>query len=136
MYALYLQVYNVCVWEVFLDTSHWDPTTILLKAVDKGCIFTILEVQGGVKFVTLGFLGGQNCQKNQSWVFGGVYLTNAMLLCVDQYTLSYTARCSLHQVHGSQCTKEYYTKYSWRTLADECMVSEVLRVVRRCRVLL
>ena len=25
---------------------------------------------------------------------------------------SYTARFSLHQVHGSQCTKEYYTKYS------------------------
>ena len=24
----------------------------------------------------------------------------------------YTARFSLHQVHGSQCTKEYYTKYS------------------------
>ena len=26
--------------------------------------------------------------------------------------ISYTARFSLHQVHGSQCTKEYYTKYS------------------------
>ena len=47
-----------------------------------------------------------------------------------------TARFSLHQVHGSQCTKEYYTKYSWRTLADVCMVIEVLRVVPRCWVLL
>ena len=50
--------------------------------------------------------------------------------------ISYTARFSLHQVHGTQCTKEYYTKYSWRTLADVCMVSEVLRVVPRCWVLL
>ena len=48
----------------------------------------------------------------------------------------YTARFSLHQVHGSQCTKEYYTKYSWRTLAEVCMVSEVLHVVPRCRMLL
>ena len=48
----------------------------------------------------------------------------------------YTARFSLHQVHGSQCTKEYYTKYSWRTLADVCMVIEVLRVVPRSPVLL
>ena len=51
-------------------------------------------------------------------------------------TVTYTARFSLHQVHGSQCTKEYYTKYSWRPLADVCMVSEVLCVVRRCPVLL
>ena len=50
--------------------------------------------------------------------------------------LIYTARFSLHQVHGSQCTKEYYTKYSWRTLADVCMVSEVPRVVPCCQVLL
>ena len=49
---------------------------------------------------------------------------------------SYTGRFSLHQVHGSQCTKVYYTKYSWRILADECMVSEVLRVVPCCQVLL
>ena len=49
---------------------------------------------------------------------------------------NYTARFSLHQVHGSQCTKEYYTKYSWRILADVYMVSEVLRVVPRCQVLL
>ena len=42
----------------------------------------------------------------------------------------------INQVHGSQCTKEYYIKYSWRTLADVCMVSEVLRVVPRCQVLL
>ena len=48
----------------------------------------------------------------------------------------YTAKFSLHQVHGSQCTKEDYTKYSWRTLADVCMVSEVLRLVPRCWVLL
>ena len=47
-----------------------------------------------------------------------------------------TARFSLHQVHGTQCTKKDYTKYSWRTLADMCMVSEVLHVVPRCRVLL
>ena len=35
-----------------------------------------------------------------------------------------------------QCTKEYYTKHSWRTLPDVCMVSEVLRVVPCCQVLL
>ena len=52
------------------------------------------------------------------------------------HSIGYTARFSLHQVHGSQCTKEYYTKYSWRTLADVCMVSEVLRVVPCYQVLL
>ena len=30
----------------------------------------------------------------------------------------YTARFSLHQVNGSQCTSEYYILYSWRALAD------------------
>ena len=60
---------------------------------------------------------------------------------LDTYRLSsriqmYTARFSLHQVHSSQCTKEYYIKYSWRTLTDVCMVSEVLRIVPRCHVLL
>ena len=45
-------------------------------------------------------------------------------------------RFSLHQVHSSQCTKEYYTKYSWRTLTDVCMVSEGLRIVPCCQVLL
>ena len=62
----------------------------------------------------------------------------SVLYCTVLYctVLYYTARFSLHQVHGSQCTKEYYTKYSWRTLADVCMVSEVLRVVPCCQVLL
>ena len=49
---------------------------------------------------------------------------------------AYIARFSLHQVHSSQCTKENYSKYSWRTLADVCMVSEVLRVVPCCQLLL
>ena len=51
-----------------------------------------------------------------------------------QIKMMYTARFSLHQVHGSQCTKEYYTKHSLRTMADVCMVSEVLRVVPCCQV--
>ena len=53
----------------------------------------------------------------------------AFVLLSAMHTLIYTARLSLHQVHGSQCTKKYYAKYSWRTLADVCMVSEVLRIV-------
>ena len=51
---------------------------------------------------------------------------------IHELKQKYTARFSLYQAHGSHCTKEYYTKYSWRTLADVCMVSEVLRVVPRC----
>ena len=58
------------------------------------------------------------------------------LIPLTSRCLYYTTRFLLHQVHGSQCTKEDYTKYSWRTLADVCMVSEVPRVVPRCRVLL
>ena len=46
--------------------------------------------------------------------------------------LNNTARFLLNQVHGSHWTKEYYIKYSWRILADMCMVSEVLRIVLHC----
>ena len=61
--------------------------------------------------------------------------TGYFIVCCNSIQ-KYTARFSLHQVHGSQCTKEYYVKYSWRTLGVVCMVSEVLRVVPHCRVLL
>ena len=66
---------------------------------------------------------------------GRMICKDYVMICLS-ILYNYTVRFSLHQVPGSQCTKEYYTKYSWRTLADVCMVGEVLRVVPRCWVLL
>ena len=60
-------------------------------------------------------------------------VTNHLKQTFEYRENNYTARFSLHQVHDSLCTKEYYTKYSWKALSDVYMVSEGLRVVPRCR---
>ena len=63
-YMMLYRYHTMGLWEVFLNINHWDPTTILLIGVVKGCISTILKVQGGVKWPTQFFRGGgQNGDK-------------------------------------------------------------------------
>ena len=48
---------------------------------------------------------------------------------------SNTTQPDSHYIRYMAASAEYYTVYSWKTLADVRMVSEVLRVVSRCSVL-